>query len=173
MTKLCLQVTTRSRRLSVMSAASSPRYLAGLNWIGLADDVVPIWTFDFLQATARYFATHAVQAWREYISYRAAAEQAEMTEREMEQAVTMNWYSVQTHLAQEELARRQRDVATALRDGAILHRDNLVSQRDQFNTDGWVIAELNRFQAWYGNASSDVNFDQSVRWDWGEATHSR
>jgi tetratricopeptide (TPR) repeat protein len=140
---------------------------AGLNWIGLADDVVPIWSFDFLQGTARYFATHAVQAWREYISYRAAAEQAEMTERELEQAVTMNWYSVQTHVAQEELARRQRDVATALRDGAILHRDNLVSQRDQFNTDGWVIAELNRFQAWYGNASSDVTFDKSVRWDWG------
>jgi tetratricopeptide (TPR) repeat protein len=143
------------------------KILAGLNWIGLAEDVVPIWTFDFLQATSRYFATHAVQAWREYISYRAAAEQAEMTEREMEQAVTMSWYSVQTHLAQEELARRQRDVATALRDSAALHRDNLVAQRNQFNTDGWVIAELNRFQAWYGNASSDVTFDQSVRWDWG------
>ncbi|MGQ0570142.1 MAG: hypothetical protein ACT4P5_11570 [Armatimonadota bacterium] len=146
--------------------AQLAKIAAALNWLGLADDVVPIWTFDFLQSTARYFAQHAIQAWREYISFRAAAEQAEMTEREMEQAVTMNWFALQAQRAQQELADRQRDVAQALRDGAGLHRDNLVAQRDQFNADGWVIAELNRFQAWYSNANADQVFG-SGHWDWG------
>jgi tetratricopeptide (TPR) repeat protein len=139
---------------------------AGLNWLGLAPDTVPIWSFDFLQSTARYFAGHAIQAWRQYISYRSAAEQEELTQRELEQAIVMNEYAEAAQQARVDLAESQVDVSVALLEGALLHRDNLVEQRDQFNTDGWVIAELNRFQAWYSNAGNDTTF-AAGHWDWG------
>ena len=68
--------------------------------------------------------------------------------------------------ARVDLAESQLSVSQALLDGAVLHRDNLVDQRNQFDTDGWVIAELNRFQAWYSNAGNDTTFEAG-HWDWG------
>lgn len=138
----------------------------GLNWLGLADDVVPIWTFDFLQSTARYFAQHVVQSWRQYISFRNSAEAEEATQRELEQAIVLNDTAERTQEARLDLARSQLDVTRALLDGARLHRDNLRSQRDQFDQVGWVIAELGRFEQWWGNANLGGNYE-SNHWDWG------
>lgn len=146
--------------------AQLAKIAAGLNWLGLAPDTVPIWSFDFLQSTARYFAQHAVQAWRQYVSYRSAAEQEELTQRELEQAIVLNEYAEAAQEARVDLANSQLAVSQSLLDGAILHLDNLIAQRDQFNTDGWVVAELNRFEAWYANAGKDTTYD-TVHWDWG------
>jgi tetratricopeptide (TPR) repeat protein len=135
-----------------------------LDW--LVSEETPIWSFEFLQATARYYAQHAIQAWREYVSYRASAEQTAMTGRELEQTVTMAGMDRDVHTAQTELAKKQFEVTQTVIDSATNHINNLVAARDEFDIKGFVIADLDRLQTLATYAGNPINL-QATHWDWG------
>ena len=146
--------------------AQLAKIAANLNWLGLPEEGTPIFSFDFLQQTARYYAQHAIQAYREYINFRTSAEQAQMTAMQLSQAIVMAQNALNVQIDQRSLAVKQFNVAQEVKDSATLHRNNLITARNQFNTIGWVVADLDRFQMWYANASNNMTF-QGAHWDWG------
>lgn len=79
---------------------------AGLDFLGTPANVVPIWSFEYLQNVARYFAQQAVQAEREFINFWDRAENESLTRQQLQQAVTLGF-------AEQELARQQREAADA------------------------------------------------------------
>ena len=60
---------------------------AGLDFFGIPASIVPIWTFDYLQSVARYFAQAAIQAERDYINFQDRADQATFTRTQLVESV--------------------------------------------------------------------------------------
>jgi hypothetical protein len=57
--------------------------------LSLAREDTPVFTFEFLQNVARYFAEHAIQAERTYIQFKTSAEQEAFTRLMLENAVDL------------------------------------------------------------------------------------
>ena len=124
---------------------------AGLDFLGMPAIIVPIWSFEFLQNVARYFAQQAIQAEREFISWWDRAENEALTEQQLEQAVTQA-------SAERELARQQREAAlaevSAYQEGldlANLRRQNAQQNRNDYATMSWERIWLSRSNAWYSS----------------------
>lgn len=81
---------------------------AGLDFLGMPTNIVPIWSFDYLQNAARYFAQQAIQAEREFINFWDHAENETLTRKQLEQAVTLAG-------AEQDLAKKQTEAAEAER----------------------------------------------------------
>ena len=79
---------------------------AGLDFLGMPTDIVPIWSFEFLQSVARYFAQQAVHAEREFIGFTDRGENEEFSRQQLEQQVALAG-------AEKELAKQQRMAAEA------------------------------------------------------------
>jgi hypothetical protein len=112
---------------------------------------VPIWTFEYLQNVARYFAQQAIQAEREFISWWDRAENEALTQQQLEQAVTQAG-------AERELARQQREAAQAEevayeegRDLATLRRQNAQQNLNDYGAMSWERIWLSRSNAWYSS----------------------
>lgn len=93
---------------------------AGLDFLGIPADIVPIWSFDYLQNVARYFAQQAINAEREFINFWDRAESDALTRQQLQQAVELAD-------AEQELAKRQREAAEAERtiyEGTVLGSGN-------------------------------------------------
>ncbi|MCC7209505.1 MAG: hypothetical protein IT323_19505 [Anaerolineae bacterium] len=122
---------------------------AGLDFLGMLSSYVPIWTFDFLQNVARYFAQKASQAERDYINFRDRAESEELTKLQLQQ-------QVQLAQAERELARQQREAAEAERAAyqaartlAQTRTNNAVANRSDYSSMSWEKIWLDRSSAWY------------------------
>jgi len=124
---------------------------AGLDFLGMPATIVPIWSFEFLQNVARYFAQQAIQAEHEFISWWDRAENEALTEQQLEQAVTQAG-------AERELARQQREAAQAEavayeegRDLANLRRQNTQQNRNDYAAMSWERIWLSSANAWYSS----------------------
>lgn len=124
---------------------------AGLDFLGVPATYVPIWTFEFLQNVARYFAQQAAQAEREYVSWQDRSENEALTRRQLQQA------TVQAQ-AERELARQQREAAEAEVaafdrgvDLAVSRRTNAQQNRNDYETMSWERIWLSRSNAWYSS----------------------
>ena len=70
---------------------------------------VPIWNFEYLQSAARYLAQQAIQAERQYISFRDKADNEELTVADLK-------YAVSAAKAEYEQVKKQTTAAIAQRD---------------------------------------------------------
>jgi tetratricopeptide (TPR) repeat protein len=122
---------------------------AHLDFLGIPTDLVPIWSFDFLQNVARYFAQQAAQAEREFINFQDRAENEALTQQQLQQTAAQAD-------AERELARQQREAADAERSVyqagvslAALRRQNAQQNRSSYanmTADRiWIDAAI----AWY------------------------
>lgn len=123
----------------------------GLDFLGMPMQIVPIWSFEFLQNVARYFAQQAIQTEREFISWWDRAENETLTEQQLEQAVTQT-------KAERELAREQREAAQAEatayeegRDLATLRSQNAQQNRNDYAAMSWERVLLSYENAWYSS----------------------
>jgi hypothetical protein len=74
--------------------------------LSLAREDTPVFTFEFLQSVARYFAEHAIQAERTYIQFKTSAEQEAFSRLMLENAVDLE-------RANETLEQKKVDIANA------------------------------------------------------------
>jgi hypothetical protein len=127
---------------------------AGLDFLGMLSSYVPIWTFEFLQNVARYFAQKASQAERDFINFRDRAETEELTKLQLQQ-------QVQLAQAERELARQQREAAEmergayeAARTLAQTRTANATANRNDYSSMSWEKMWLDRSQAWYSSQNT-------------------
>lgn len=64
------------RALMLDALANLSRIVNNINYLGFPDDIIPIHSWRYLQNVARYFANHAIQAERAYITFKDTAERA-------------------------------------------------------------------------------------------------
>lgn len=121
----------------------------GLDFLGIPTNMIPIWSFEYLQNVARYFAQQASQAERDYINFQVRGEDEEMTRQQLKQAVDLAE-------AERELAREQREAAqfeaTAYQEGlelAHLRTANAQANRQDYANMTAQRIELERINAWY------------------------
>ena len=126
--------------------------LAGsLDFLGVPTAIVPIWTFDYLQNVARYFAQQAAQAEREFINWWDRAENEELTRDQLQQAATQA-------AAEKELAKQQREAAqaeeVAYAEGvqlSDLRANNAQQNRNDYDAMSWERIWLQRSMSWYSS----------------------
>ena len=81
--------------------------------LSLAREQVPVFRFDYLQNTARYFAEHAIQAERTYINFKTSAEQEEFQRSMLQNAVDLEAANEQLEIKKVEIAQEQKEAIEA------------------------------------------------------------
>jgi hypothetical protein len=129
---------------------------SGLDFLGLPAQFVPIWSFDFLQGVARYFAQQASQTEREAMRFRDTAENEQMTILQVQQAVDITAAESKLAHTQVESAEAERDVY-ALGIGVALVRVELAKDdRDDYEDMG---KERNEYNAQIVRESKGIDED--------------
>ncbi len=124
---------------------------AGLDFFGAKLNLIPIFTFRYLQDVARLFAQRAIQAEREYIRFTVSAENDEATRRQLQQAVERASEEVELQQEREELARRQEEAAGAAEAVAQQRRENAQRARDEYNRTAEEEVRLQQEMTWYSS----------------------
>jgi tetratricopeptide (TPR) repeat protein len=78
-------------RVVLLAQANLQNIASGIDvpLLSLDREQIPVFTFEYLQNVARYFAEHAIQAERTYINFKTSAEQEEFTRSMLENAVDL------------------------------------------------------------------------------------
>jgi hypothetical protein len=109
----------------------------GLDFWGHTTNTVPIWTFDYLQNAAINFAQLAINAEKDFISFRERADQSTLTRQQLQQSIAQANAEVDAAQAQIVAAEAEQ---TAYEDGT-----NVATQR---------AADAKQNVIDYGNASA-------------------
>jgi hypothetical protein len=118
------------------------RILAGINWFGFPEDLIPIHTFEYLQNVARYFADTAIQAERSFIQFKARSEEEQATRRLLEDAVAVEEANLALEHRRVEASRDQVAAAEANADLAQLRIDQANATLADFDNLSWQLQEL-------------------------------
>lgn len=123
----------------------------GLDFLGVATNLVPIWSFQYLQNVARYFTQQAIQAERDFVNFQDRGENEALTRQQLEQSVSLA-------KAEQELAKKQREAAeseaAAYTTGvelAKLRADNAQANHDAYSSMSWERIWLDQANAWYSS----------------------
>jgi hypothetical protein len=123
---------------------------ANLDFLGMGN-IVPIWTFDYLQNITRYFANQAKQAERDYINFIDKGENESFTREQLRQGVIIA-------NAEEELAKRQKAAADqevqVYEEGkelARIRRENAQNNRNNYSAMSRERIWLSEANAWYSS----------------------
>lgn len=81
--------------------------------LSMAREQVPVFRFDYLQNTARYFAENAIQAERTYINFKTSAEQEQFQRSMLENAVDLETANEQLEIKKVEIAQEQKEAIEA------------------------------------------------------------
>lgn len=107
---------------------------AGIDFplLSLAREEVPVFTFEYLQNVARYFADHAIQAERTYITFKTNAEQEEFQRSTLQNAVDLEAANEQLENKKVDIANQQKAAVDANRAYADLQAANAKDLRDEY-----------------------------------------
>ena len=128
---------------------------ANLNYLGFADDHVPIFRFRYLQSVARYMADNAIQAERTFINFRTAAENQKMERIHIENEVEVQEAAVRVEEKQLESADLEVQYATQSRQYAQQRKAHADDALTEWNTTGRELTSVNAALAWASNAAND------------------
>lgn len=155
-----------SRRTLLLEALTSLRQiLAGINYLGFPDDIIPIHRWRYLQNVARYFANQAIQAERAYINFTQTAEREEFTRLALEQAVDAQAAALDVEDLRVGAAEAQLQVAELAADLNRTRRDNAVEQRNEYASVSRQLAYLDEITA-FTNASGIRDTKIRINSDW-------
>jgi tetratricopeptide (TPR) repeat protein len=104
--------------------------------LSLKREQIPVFTFEYLQNVARYFANHAIQAERTYINFKTSAEKEEFSKKMLEDAVALAEANVNLEAKYVEVAKKQKDVVNASYDHAEKQYNNMVKMKDDYEAVG-------------------------------------
>lgn len=61
----------------------------GLNFLGLRDDLIPIWRYSYLRDVARNLSQHAIQSERDHVNFKVTAENESYTIQQLLQSISL------------------------------------------------------------------------------------
>jgi len=131
---------------------------AGLDFLGIPVDIVPIWSFDYLQNIARYFAQQAIHAEREFINFWDRAENEALTRQQLQQAEILGSAEQELAKKQREAAEAEKEVYDAGKDLATLRRQN--AQRNRIDYSNMTAERI-----YYDAAIATLGAGSSVDWE--------
>ena len=127
----------------------------GFNYLGYRDDYLPPWRFAFLLDRARYFAEHAKNAQRDYLSFLANAENEELRELGAAQQVELEKANVAIETARVEHASREVTAAHESKALAAVVADHARKRREAYEEfDDWALG--------FDIANRALSFGQSI-----------
>ena len=132
---------------------------AGLDFLGMPTNTVPIWTFDYLQEVAANFAQLAMSAERDVITFWDRADQSTLERDQLSQAVTQA--GAQVNAAQLQ-AIAASFTASAYQDGQILAQQRAADAQanaTEYASQSWS-ASLYQAVGAQVAGGDDGNFDQ-------------
>lgn len=103
----------------------------GLDFYGLA--LSPIHTFEYLQSVARGFAQEAIQAEREFVTFKMREESETATRQDLETTKAMAEAEAEARYQQYMAAQEDQNAAQDALNLAKKRRDNAVDQRNQYS----------------------------------------
>ncbi|MBW7475378.1 hypothetical protein K0T92_11515 [Paenibacillus oenotherae] len=140
--QLAIVVLTIRNRLAQIAA--------NLDFLGMAN-IVPIWTFDYLQNVARYFAQQAIQAERGFIEFYDRGENESLTRQQLEQASSIASAELELAKQQREAAEMEVKVYEAGRDYAAVRAANAQQNFNDYSAMSWERIGLQTSIAWYSS----------------------
>lgn len=143
---LALIVLTIRKRLTQISS--------GLDFLGLSSAIVPIWSYEYLQNVARYFAQQAIQAEREFINFWDRGENEAFTRQQLDQSVTIAEAEVELAKRQREAAEAELNVYIEGKELATSRRTNAQDNYNDYSSMSWERIWLSRDNAWYSSQNT-------------------
>jgi tetratricopeptide (TPR) repeat protein len=131
---------------------------AGLDFLGMPANIVPIWSFDYLQNVARYFTQQAILAEREFVNFWDKAENEALTRQQLMDAQTLGEAEYSLAIEQREAAEAEKQVYVAGEDLAKLRAQNSAKNRNDY-------ANLSSQRIYYDAAIATLGAGSNV--DWG------
>jgi tetratricopeptide (TPR) repeat protein len=104
----------------------------GFPLLSLQREQVPVFTFEYLQNVARYFAEHAIQAERAYINFKNSAEQEEFTRSMLENTVDLERANEALEAQKVQIAQQQLNTMNQNLAYANLQAANTQASRNQY-----------------------------------------
>lgn len=123
---IVLQVRERMIKLS-----------GGLDFNGIPLNIVPVWTFEYLQNVSRYFAQQAIQAEREYLNFTETADNKRLSRQQLKQTVEIAKAEVVLAKKQEAVADNEKKIYEEGYDLAVLRKQNAQKNRTEYANMSW------------------------------------
>lgn len=140
----------------VLAAATQLRKIAaGLNFLGLSADYVPVLRFIYLQGAANYFADNAIQAERTFVQFRSQAEQQKFERMQLENSVALSEVAVAVEEKRLEDAQLEVEAARRTRELTEVREANAQANLADWDTIGRELASVNAALSWAANAAND------------------
>ncbi len=132
---------------------------ANLDFWGMPMDIIPIWSFEYLQNVARYFAGQAVQAEREFVHFWDRGETESLTRQQLEQGVALVTGELELAGRRKEAAEDELAVYQAGKELASLRKNNAQENYSEYSS-------LTGQRIYYDAAIATMGAGSSV--DWGK-----
>lgn len=158
-----------ARRIIIMEVLANLRQImAGINYLGFPEDIIPIHSWRYLQNVARYFANQAIQAERAYISFKDTAEQEEFTRLALEQAVDAQTAALEVENRRVAASKEQRRVANLSAHLAQTRLDNAEAQKTDYDSVSEQLVYYDEIIA-FTNASGIRDVRIVIKENWADA----
>lgn len=145
----------------------------GLDFLGIPIQLVPVWTFEYLQNVSRYFTQQAIQAEREYINFTETADNKKLTRQQLKQAVDLAKAEISLAQKQKETALNERQVYQEGYELAAKRQENAQNNKNAYASMSWEKMWLDAGNAWYngpdynvtgtGKKAYEILYDNAVR----------
>lgn len=147
--------------------------LAGIDLplLSLEHEQIPVFTFEYLQNVARYFAEHAIQAERTYINFKTSAEQEEFTRSMLENAVALEQANETLEQKKVQVAEEQKKAMEANRAHANLQLANAQSMRAEYSTVSLEQAALDAEITYVGAPTTEYDFSGYEEYGISDGSH--
>ncbi|MCK4257371.1 MAG: hypothetical protein KAX49_00240 [Halanaerobiales bacterium] len=131
---------------------------ANLDFWGMPMDIIPIWSFEYLQTVARYFAGQAVQAEREFVHFWDRGETESLTRQQVEQGVALVTGELELAGRRKESAEDELAIYQAGKELATLRKNNA---QDNY----YDYSSLSAQRIYADAAIATLGSGSSVDWD--------
>jgi len=146
---------------------------AGIDFplLSLAREQVPVFTFEYLQNVARYFAEHAIQAERTYINFKTSAEQEEFTRSMLENAVDLEAANEILEQKKVQIARDQKAAMDANLDYANKQLSNANDLKTEYSSVSLQEIALDSEITYVGAPTTEYDFSGYGQYGVSDGTH--
>lgn len=124
-----------------------------LDFNGQQSQMIPVWSFNYLQEMARYFTRQAIQAEREYISFKDKADQGALTRSQLAQAAAIATKEVELAAGQVTAAEADHLSYVSGKQLADTRAENAGTNLQTYQQMGPTKIWLDAANAWYGIGS--------------------
>lgn len=139
----------------VLDIAAKVRQLVdGLDWFGLPADLVPPFTFDYLQNAARFLAQQAQAAERDFMQFMERYDSGQLTRLQLDQAAAAAVADEAVAVQQSVAAQEEVDLASTARALADLRHSNAEDAREAYEDMSTEQIRLETEIAWYSSQNS-------------------